>query len=58
MSAHPFGRLDLFPACAGVILQAACAAAICAAFPRMRGGDPVGVENMETGEFFSPHARG
>ena len=52
------GGQGLFPACAGVILQAVGAADGADTFPRMRGGDPVPGSDLGHTIDFSPHARG
>ena len=51
-------KQQLFPACAGVILVVPVAAAVICAFPRLRGGDPLGLLLLNQGSGFSPPARG
>ena len=50
--------LSLFPACAGVIPTPLYSLNILLPFPRMCGGDPLGVATNLTAEDFSPHVRG
>ena len=49
---------SLFPAYAGVIPRAAPGSGSCAAFPRIRGGDPKGYRDGKEEGDFSPHTRG
>ena len=49
---------SLFPAYAGVILEAGSAFDHGATFPRIRGGDPDLRRAVQHDEPFSPHTRG
>ena len=48
----------LFPAPAGVILDIGTEKWQISAFPRTRGGDPIGLSQEEGDDDFSPHPRG
>ena len=54
MSYYP----TLFPAYAGVIPKQLHVPLIYLAFPRIRGGDPLGEQAVLNQEIFSPHTRG
>lgn len=49
---------SLFPAYAGVIPYALIGSALMLTFPRIRGGDPNMLEEIEDVSHFSPHTRG
>ena len=49
---------SLFPAYAGVILCGSCASDGHAPFPRIRGGDPMELAELQDRYSFSPHTRG
>ena len=49
---------NLFPAYAGVILAAVLTLKVSPAFPRLRGGDPIGEQPVKKKELFSPPTRG
>ena len=49
---------DLFPACAGVIPVPLHAAEQGSAFPRVCGGDPPTLDNIDRQVDFSPRVRG
>ena len=51
-------RQQLFPAYAGVILERRLQENIGEAFPRIRGGDPINMEESGDPAAFSPHTRG
>ncbi len=48
----------VFPASAGVILRNVCIVRLNTSFPRIRGGDPMFLNNDVFKERFSPHPRG
>ena len=48
----------LFPAYAGVIPNVCGLSSEARTFPRIRGGDPVGVHSLRKVYAFSPHTRG
>ena len=49
---------NVFPAYAGVILRQKKIAVLLIGFPRIRGGDPIAVYNIQRNKVFSPHPRG
>ena len=50
--------MQLFPACAGVILAMVRLMAILITFPRMRGGDPTAIAKLQMALAFPPYTQG
>ena len=49
---------EVFPACAGMSLHEGITANATTSFPRMRGDEPITLEEFARLYAFSPHARG
>ena len=50
--------MNLFPACAGVILELVCQGMVAGTFPRVCGGDPIPLIIEHEPVAFSPRVRG